>query len=262
MPELATRDALALGLVVLCLVGSIVSNSIYGRSIGDTSCQFLTKFSPSSGAFGIWIAIYSLSVAMVGEQLYSFYTNNVPPVRLETNVLHASAWACAALWTPLFASQRTAGIVAAAFALFACFALSASAVFFEAVWRTTSYEPRRWITGAALAMLAGWTAVAAPLNAAIASKALRSDESLNCASYPQAYTILDALDSTASTPVPLLLSLGGLAAATLLPDVFLPVPIIWAVFFMRPSTLNYVAFVSAWIALVGAVVGAYTNVPF
>ena len=169
---------------------------------------------------------------------HAFASEPTPPAA--ANVLYGAAWLSAAFWTPAFSKNSAASLVVAAAFLVTIAACSLAATLYASFWRLSGHEARRWVSGSAFSLLAGWTAVAAVLNAAIAAKASEpSGSGAVCERGNQDYTILDATERAYSTPVPFVVGVAVSAAAVALPDPVLPVPVAWAVFFMRPSYWNY-----------------------
>lgn len=239
MPLAATQIA-GLVFIGVCVLGSVLSNLVFGRGIGDVSCGYRIRFSPSARAFSIWGVIYALALGTVLEQALGNAIGAGSPAPTLANGCYALAWLCAAAWTPCFTARPPGGLVAAAFALTCTAALSLTAVLTGSVWRVPNHEARRWVTGSAFSTLAGWTCVASALNAAIAFKALQGEPA--ACKYPDGYDILSPMDAADATPVPLILSFMIGTLSILTRDPVLPLPVLWALWHMRPSWFNYTAF--------------------
>lgn len=226
------------------LLLSVVSNSVFGRGIGDVSCTFAPKFSPASGAFAIWGPIYVLSLLSIGEQLHSQARPAVNFDDTAANVSFGLAWMFAALWTPAFTRtgrNQRAGLVVAAVCLCLCALSALVAVLSSSAWHHSRRDGLRWITGMAFGLLSGWTLVAAALNVEIAYRANDDKSDAECADSPDGYTIFSPIDPNYATPVPLVLALVVALVAVDLPNPALPIPLIWALFWIRPSYYNYAA---------------------
>lgn len=234
-----SANAASVVFVGFCIAMSIGSNALLGRGIGDTSCKYSPLYTPYRSAFGIWGPIYIMAAATVVEQ--ATYPGNAPVAPTVSNMFYACAWLLASAWTPLFGAQQVPYLVAAAVTLCGVEGCAFIAVMTSTMWRSSSHEPSKWITGTAFSLLAGWTFVAASLNLAISLRAIRG-ETDSCNDRKEYYSILTAIDSQYSTPIPLMLSVAAVAAAVALPDPVLPVPVAVAVFWMRASYYNYAAF--------------------
>jgi len=237
--------------VFVCVVASIASNGAFGRGIGDVSCKYTQRFSPSNEAFGIWLPIYLLTLA---PMLLAFQSN-APAL---SNLSYAFAWLSASLWTPAFTTQTRQGLTWAAvfLALTATFALAA--VFSSRLWNGVKENPLQAATASAYAGLAGWTTVAAALNVGIAYQANDDLPDVCKRDNQGTYTIFGAIDPAYQTPVPLILACVVSLASTLLPDPALPIPLVWAIFWVHPSYMNYAAFAIS----IGAVVVSGVRVAY
>lgn len=239
------------GLVAASVAASVSSNSVFGRGIGNTSCQYRMSFSPSRRAFGIWGIIYPMSVASLVEQGVTHAAASEPLPPPGAVGLYALSWLASAFWVPTF-SAKTGGSLAAAAAFLCCTAsFSLAATFYASPWTSSPNEARRWVTGVAYSSLAGWTTVASALNIGIAAKANDPSYAPTCVRSPEDYTILSDIKTGENSLVPLFLSCAIAVPSILVPDPILPIPVAWAVFFMRPSYWNYAA-----LALLVSSVGA------
>jgi hypothetical protein len=238
------------------IVLSLVSNGAFGRGIGDVSCRYTQRFSPSNEAFGIWLPIYTLSFLIFAEQLMpSFFgIKNDVGVPLIPNVLYGLSWMCAAFWTPAFTTNTPQGMIWAAVFLALTSLFSLTAVLSSRLWSTSS-----WVTASAYSSLAGWTLVAASLNVGIAYSANDNKPDPECSdSADSSYDILGPIDSQYQTIVPLVLAIIIAPIAVYLPDPVLPMPVWWALFWNHASYYNYIAFAIVSAAIVVSGLRAYT----
>lgn len=232
------------------VVASVVFNFIFGRGVGDVSCTYPAKFLPSSGAFGIWGPIYVFAILTIAEQMHSRSSNTGNYETPISNVCYALAWALAALWTSAFTLTtkrggkevpHPTGLLVAAVFLTLSAASSMVAVFNSTAWNRSSKGSLRWISGVAFGMLSGWLTVAATVNIAIAYNANDNVPDTPCDPEDDKYTILDKADPQYETYVPLTLSFAMCLVAVALPNPIVLLPVIWALFWMRPSYLNYIS---------------------
>lgn len=248
-PETGSQTVLAF--VGLSILASVISNGYFGRGIRSASCTYETKFSPSSEAFGIWTLIYVFGAANLVEQIYSQSTKTGNYEFLVANVCYGLTWVFAALWTPAFTLTVESGgnvvphplglIVAAVFLCFAAF-FSMTAVFTSSAWDSNKKRSLKWIGGVAFGLLSGWVLVAASVNFAIAYNANYGKRNTQCdRNDNNRFTIFSPINDTSYTVVPLGLALAVCIIALYLPNPILPLPLIWALFWMRPSYFNYTA---------------------
>ena len=236
--------------IVFCLI-SIWSNISFGKGIADVSCAYTAKFSPAKKAFIIWLPIYLLPFASAYEQLATFKDElTVWDARTTANVCYAIGWLCAAVWTPVFTSETRLGFMVAAFCLCICASMGLISVVAISTWSKTSNF--FFFSRAAYASFAGWTMVAALLNVVIAHKARKEVSDSQCTAYPENYSIFSEVDPHYATPLPLVLSICVSLLSMMLPDFVLPLPLIWAIFYMQPSCMNYTAFTLLCISCVVA----------
>lgn len=236
------------------IVLSLVSNSAFGRGIGNVSCRYTQRFSPSNEAFGIWLPIYTLSFLVFFEQLAPrlFGTVNTVGVPLIPNVFYGLSWLFASFWTPAFTTNTPQGMIWAAVFLALTSLCSLTAVLTSRLWSTSSL-----VTASAYSSLAGWTLVAAALNVGIAYSANDNKPDPECSDSSGSYTIFGSMDSEYETIVPLLLAIIVAPIAVYLPDPVLPMPVWWALLWNHASYYNYLAFVVASAAIVASGLRAY-----
>lgn len=240
----------SIALVAYCVVLSLVSNGVFGRGIGDVSCSYTQRFSPSGPAFGIWLPIYLFSGLMIIEQLRNAQAESGAiengQIMVVQNAFYSMSWLCAAGWTPAFTAGTGTGMLIAAILLCLTAAFALAAVFSENRWGWSS-----WVTAAAYSSLAGWTTVAAAINVAIAYQANYGKPNASCSRYPDDYNIFSPIEAKYETVVPLILASAVAVVAAALSEPVLGMPVAWAVYFMRPSYYNYAAFA---ISLIGVAV--------
>ena len=237
------------------IILSLASNSAFGRGIGDVSCKYTQRFSPSNEAFVIWLPIYTLSFLIFLEQLTpSFFgIRNDVGVPLIPNVFYGLSWMFAALWTPTFTTNNPQGLIWAAVFLTLASLCSLTAVLTSRLWSTSS-----WVTASAYSSLAGWTLVAASVNVGIAYSANDNKPDHECSDSSRSYSILGSMDSKYETIVPLLLAIIIAPIAVYLPDPVLPMPVWWALLWNHASHYNYLAFATASAAIVVSGLRAYS----
>lgn len=257
MPD--SYDTAGVVAVGVCVVSSIFSNAAAGRGIGDTSCRYQLRFSPSNGAFGIWLIIYTLAFATVVYQAYEL-SNGVKVVPLESNVLYAASWLGATFWTPSFTTGNLTGIIFAALFLVITALTSTISSGISGLWRPGVSALHQWVAGAAISFLAGWTTVAAALNMGIAIKAANSTDGACVPRGDSNYGIFSEIDPSKVTVVPFLLSAYAALYCVVAPDPAFAFPVIWAVAHMHPHIWVYLSVLLLLSACSGAFVRAY--VPF
>lgn len=245
----------SIGLVAYCVVLSLVSNSVFGRGIGDVSCSYEQRFSPSGPAFIMWLPVYALSGWLIFEQLRTGQLEagreKEEQLLILQNAFYSISWLCAAGWTPAFTTGTAAGIVTAAIllSLTALFALAAVfSGFVDTRWSWAS-----WVTAAAYSLLAGWTVVAAAINVAIAYQAGYGKPNTSCSrERNDDYNIFSTIEAKYQTAVPLILASIFAVVVAGLSQPVLGVPIAWAIYFMRPSYYNYAAFAVITVGVLAA----------
>lgn len=231
--------------VQVAVVLSMVSNCLYGRGIGDVSCKYTLSFSPSSPAFGIWLLIYVGAVVSSMAQLVAYDFDEIIFAKGWTLFFYALAWGLATLWTPVFAQNTGPFLIAAAVLLCGTAACATLATAIENPWSDGVQEVKRWLIGLPISLLAGWTLVAATLSVFIALKANDRvpDEPCDAPRERNSYSILDPLsDMPGGSYTPLLLSLAVSLLSFLIVDPVYPLPVAWAIAWMRPSAPNRWAF--------------------
>jgi hypothetical protein len=240
------------------IVGSAISNGLFGRGIGNVSCKYRLDFSPSGEAFGIWGLIYAAAITTTTVQLTSSPTES-PMFASQTAInLYSLAWLFAAMWTPVFTAQTGMMLIAAAVLLCATAAMSLSAAIVENGWQDPLETPLKpWLVSAPFSLLAGWTTVASVLSIGIAYKANDNEPDV-CEYYPRNINILmSAADNTRFELAPMLVAAAVGAIAVWLPDPILPLPVAWAVFFSYPNYGSWAAFAIAVGCSIAAFAVAY-----
>ena len=160
------RGALIFGTITL----SLAVNGLLGGRIGVVSRSVDVTFSPRSGAFAIWSAIYPLlclhAASQWRTQTASESTASESTLDVSAMLLSASLVA-AALWVPLFVRNELWAVVSAAVALHAGFACAYVALL--VLPRATT--PVEWtMAQLPLGIFAGWLLVASFLTTCIALK--------------------------------------------------------------------------------------------
>ncbi len=247
--------------VQVAVIASIVSNFMYGRGIGDVSCKYTLSFSPSSPAFGMWFPIYTGAIVSTVTQIVAYDFDHAIFAKGWTLFLYSLAWGMAALWTPVFAQNTGRFLIAASVLLCLTSACATLATAIENPWSDVGNstatadswpnggkEAKRWLVGMPISLLAGWTLVAATLSVGIAWKANDGipDEPCESPRVREGYSIRDPLPDPKYgahvSYVPLFLSFAvGLLAFAIVDPIY-PLPVAWAVSWMRPSVPNRWAF--------------------
>jgi len=303
--------------VGLGILSSLASNVLFGVGIGNVSCMYRVKYSPSAPAFQIWLPIYILGLLVVADQLNALSQTTTRHAYSDTasNFFYGFAWLCAAAWTPAFTKtiepkadsegrsdkddaksatqalttinlkQNDAstesipdplGLLVAAVFLTLTALLSMLATLTSSAWSISRGGGVRPISGIAIASLAGWTLVAASINVIIAykanfgvaddmcikerpmegsGKAEGNDGSDGTFRRPrEIYGIFDPPDTLNSTPTPLVLACVAALIAVLLPNPILPLPVVWALIWIRPSGYTYAAVVILMLSLATSIV--------
>lgn len=245
--------AFALG---ICIVLSLVSNMLYGRDIGNTSCRYRLPYSPSSPAFAIWGVIYFGSFATIFAQYISYAVQYTPLAvdhsmfaRDATNLLHALAWLCAAVWTPVFTTDTKVGFVVAALLLQATATCATSAARVENAWMGEKPEERRrWFIAAPCSLLGGWTITASAISIGIAARAIDDTPDEACERIdateddPRSnYSLWKGPRVRSKTSVPLLLAIAVAMVSLWLGDPIFPLPVINGVYWQKRTYSNMAA---------------------
>ena len=222
---------------------SLVSQGVWSRNVGETSCGWRTDYSPDGRAFGIWSVIYLGTFGVSVAQL----TNMVKVFDWWTNFFWAMSWAFCTLWVPLFDAEYPGALRAAALQIAAAAACGTGATWRARMWvaDTPAGRAEQVALGWPLTLLAGWLLAAASINFGIAWKASQPNALRTCVRVPprrgdesemayrrrrrvlyrEAYAMAPAVVS----PVPVVLSLvvGGLAVGAR--DPVLVTPLMWAI---------------------------------
>lgn len=254
----APDSSAVLTFIGVSIIASVIFNIIFGRGIGDVSCMYPVKFSPANGAFTIWTPIYLFSILTLAEQIHSRSVNSGHYETFLANLCYGLTWAFAALWTSAFTQKikqggsevpNPMGLLLAA--VFLCLAAVSSmiTVFTSTAWERSGKGSMRWISGVAIGLLSGWVVVAAAINVAIAYKVFNAkdeDTETPCDTNDDKYTILSQVNSDYATFVPLALSIAMCMVCMALifsqrPNPIILIPLMWALFWMRPSIPNYFA---------------------
>ena len=243
------------GLVIEALVISILSNVVFGSSIGSVSCKYTLSYSPSSAAFSIWILIYSTAFFSVFFQLVgpSFFhfdnTNNYADYR--SNLFFALAWFFASLWVPVFTIDEKWSHVLSATLLCLCSSFALAAMVVDGPW--SGKGSVKWTNAAAFSLLAGWTLTASTLSLGIAYQALYNNEN-TCKDLEGDYNLMNTLDTSRNNfPVPLILAIPVALLAIWMGNPIFPLPLAWAIFFMHYTHFNFLAL----LILIGSSVNAF-----
>lgn len=239
-------------LLLLAAGSSVLTNALWGRTIGNVSCGWQLGYSPKNEAFVIWVPIYFLTfITVLCQLLYQLDASRWSVASLEANALIAGAWACSSLWTYFFslADSRNLndglGLAAVFLVLAAVCALAAVVV--ERSWQSAEWMQILTI-GLPFSLFAGWLILAASLSVgvAIASDNRAPDK---CGEDGGFLELREIEVWERAAPVIVVLCVGVLAIW--LGDLVLLLPVIWGVFFMNndvrtaPMVLAVVAFVTA-----------------
>lgn len=253
-------------LVGTFLLTSWVSGMYARRGFGKVRCRVMLTYSPSKTAFSIWSVIYLLTVTNVAVQIVGEIKNLDMYSTDVVNALHATAWGLAAVWLPLFGYADTAPwlYIMCGLVLLAMAATSfAASVLCASEWAEGGSELRRWTLAAPLSFLAGWTCVAASLNVGIAFMANAYPGKCALKRNTRSYWLFsqskEGIETMPTLPsvVPLVLATGLVTVALFRPDPILPIPLIWAILFMRYTHLHVGAFLVCLVGVVAAFVRVY-----
>jgi hypothetical protein len=244
------------GLVIEALVISILSNIVFGASIGSVSCKYTLSYSPSNAAFLIWILVYSTAFFSVFFQLvgtlYFQIDDENSYADYRSNLFFALAWFFASLWVPVFTLDEKWSHVLSATLLCLCSSFSLAAMVVDGPWAGKGRV--KWANATAFSLLAGWTLTASTLSLGIAYRALYNSENLDkCDDLESDYNLMNTLDtSRANFPVPLILAIPVALLSVWMSNPIFPLPLAWAIFFMHYTHFNFLAFV----ILIGSSVNA------
>lgn len=227
-----------------CFVLSLATQRLFGRNIGGVACAWRLSYSPARAAFLIWSVIYLSTFLSALLQLL----NELDGVELCTaapwaNTLWAYAWLLCALWPCVFGRRNRAAIVLAACVLVSAAICAVGAVSVDHAWRRKRVACVA-LVGVPMSLFAGWLCTAAALGVGIAFAAnTRAPDA--CENDLRDYNTrvwADPADARSwESWVPLALAAVLSAGAFLLPDPVLPLPLMWAVFWMRGHLRNWLA---------------------
>lgn len=233
------------GLVFEALVISILSSVVFGASIGNVSCKYILSYSPSNAAFGIWTLIYfsaffSVFFQMVGAS--HFHIDDANNVDYKANLFYALAWFFASVWIPVFTIDEKWSHVLSAVLLCLCTSFALAAMVVYGSWSEKGSS--KWSNGTAFSLLAGWTLTAFTLSLGIAYETLcNSEEKFNkCDDLESNYNLINTLDTSRSYfPVPLILAIPVALLTVWMTNPVFPLPLAWAIFFMKYTNFNFLA---------------------
>lgn len=246
------------GLVIEALVISMLSNVVFGSSIGSVSCKYTLSYSPSSAAFAIWLliyatAFYSVFFQLVGTSYFHIDDTNYY-ADYKSNLFFALAWFFASLWVPVFSIDEKWSHVLAAMLLCLCASFALAAMVVDGSW--SGKGRNKWANAAAFSLLAGWTLTAFTLSLGIAYQALYNCENLDdCDDLESDYNLINTLDTSryySYFPVPFILAIPVALLAVWMSNPIFPLPLAWAIFFMQYTHFNFLAL----LILVGSSVNA------
>lgn len=250
------QDVLGPVLLLLAASSSVLTNALWGKTIGDVSCGWKLGYSPGNEAFSIWGPIYLLMFCSVLCQLlYQLDASRWSVASLEANALIAGAWVFCGLWTYFFslADSRNLndGIGLAAVFLVVAAGCALTAVITERSWQMTNWVQILTV-GLPFSLLAGWLVLAASLSVGVA---IASDNRPpNSCGEDGDFLELRAVETWERVaPIVVAVFVGGLAIW--LGDPVLVMPVAWGVAWM-PVSVRTAPFVIAVIAFGCAAVRA------
>jgi hypothetical protein len=259
--------------VLSAIILSLLSSVIWSRNVGETSCAWRTNYSPDGRAFVIWGIIYVGSIVVTAAQL----TDTFGVFDWAINLLWGLAWACCALWVPLFDAESPGALLAAMVAIVAGAGFATVAAWMSQMWiieAGVSPDKRlqQLALGWPLTLLAGWLTAASAINVGIALMANDATASQTCVKvsprrkdesesdyrnrrrvlYREAY----AGAPMQSSVVPLLLAAAVAGLATLIRDPLYPLPLAWAILNLPsfPSCVGLMSLLVCGCGSAGAVV--------
>lgn len=245
---LPTGVPLVAGIAIAALI-SVISNLLYGRAVGNISCMYELKYSPSREAFAIWALIYATCALTIAGQ-YIMHDIGDPIFASDGgNVFYALAWFCAAFWTPLFTTNTPFAHLCASLVLCLCSAFAISATAFENAWGPGGDERRRWIICMPFGLLGGWTLTAAALSAGIAWRAYDNEPDEPCTqldnpNYRRGLRLLSRPSTWTHPPhwLPIALAVSVAYSCAVAREPIVPLPVAWGIFWMPPTLPNAAAF--------------------
>lgn len=252
-----------------------VSNCLWSRNIGNTSCAWRVEYSPAGRAFAIWGLIYTWTVGTIIAELTA-PLSGVPVFGLWTHCLWSFSWFLCALWVPLFDAESPVALGVAAAVITSAAATAVAATWISEQWLADDGVNRLngVLLGTPIALLGGWLTAAAAINVGIAIKANSPGALGNCVVVPPQgsfesfreydrrrrtlYREAEARSPATVSIVPTFLAtlLGGLAVGAQNP--VLMAPLMWAIVNLRafPS----LAYVLTLLVCACAVAGALERV--
>ena len=220
-------------IVFVCIATSTISNFAFGSNIGKVSCKYHLSYSPSSEAFSVWILIYSTALLSVAAQLFKIKNSEIGYL---SNILFASAWLAAAVWTPTFVQDEIWSHIVAALILVLCAGCALGAVLVMPEFAETL-----WLNRFAFSIFAGWTLTASILSLGIAYSAIRSNGT-ECDS--------DQKNDGEISVIPMILAFVVSVLSIITNDPFLPLAPTWGIIFMQPNHLNWIGIASLSVSFI------------
>ena len=259
---LPTGVPLVAGIFIATMM-SVISNFLYGRGVGDISCMYQLKYSPSREAFAVWALIYATCGVTIAGQYIAHDVGDPIFASDGGNAFYAMAWLCAAFWTPLFTTNTPFAHLCASLVLCLCSTLALTATAFENAWGPGGDERRRWVICMPFALLAGWTLTAAALSVGIAWLAYNaeSDDEPCSENYRSGLRLLSWPSTWTHPPhwLPIGLAVGVGYSCVVAREPIVPLPVAWGIFWMPPTVPNAAAFLILVGASVWVFVLVYTN---
>jgi hypothetical protein len=233
---------------------------ITGNQVGDVSCRYRLSYSPKNGAFSIWGLIFAWSFASIFFQLIrGFNPETFYVARFESNMLMGVSWATSAAWVFFFGTTDSPnpenGLGFAAFFLLLGSISSMFSVLWEQGYRSDAKLVQVLTVSIPFSLYAGWLIVAASINVGIFFKVsnANSTQPLTCVRDPEnpSEPLIPDPESVFDLVLPIVLACVVSAVAITQMDFVLPLPLFWAICFMK---LNGIKIASIVVLAISSVV--------
>ena len=237
---------------------------ITGNQIGDISCRYRLSYSPRNGAFSIWGLIFPYSFASIFFQLIrGFNPETFYVASFEANVLMGVSWATSGAWVFFFGTTDSPnpenGLGFAAFFLLLGSMSSMFSVLWEQGYRPDAKLIQVITVSIPFSLYAGWLIVAASINLGIFFKVAstsNSTQTLTCVRDPEnpSESLIPDPESTFDLVLPIVLACVVSAVAISQMDFVLPLPVFWAICFMKLNGIKIASIVILAVSSVASLV--------
>ena len=243
------------------------------------------EYSPDGRAFAIWWVLYLTTIGSCAAQAVGLGVDTAVVFDWSVNLAWASTWTLAGLWVIVFDKETKVGLWLAAVVLSAACGSGACALALLQPWATRPERAAVILTAVPLSLLTSWlfvasllawgTAVRASTQQSDACKLLYDEGRRRYRWFPknefakrllrsELQLIVDARSAHRVTCISWIVLLGAAlvvgAAAVILPDPVLPLPLLWVVLLQRSFPRSWL-YAVAVLAILASIAVAATR-PF